>query len=195
MQTTDSSTSTSLLRRVQANDPEAWKRFAQVYAPLIYSWARQTGLKEYDAADVMQDTFRTLLSRLGSFRKQAPGDSFRGWLWTITRNKIRDHFRALASRPQPVGGTDQRNLLEAVPSVLSEETLEPGVSNSEVYLSRQLLLTVQAEFEPRTWQAFWEVVVQARQSADVANDLQMSIGAVYMAKSRVLKRLRQELGD
>lgn len=79
--------------------------------------------------------------------------------------------------------------------MLSEETLEPGVSNSEVYLSRQLLLTVQAEFEPRTWQAFWEVVVQARQSADVANDLQMSIGAVYMAKSRVLKRLRQELGD
>ncbi|QDU30660.1 RNA polymerase sigma factor RpoE [Anatilimnocola aggregata] len=190
---TDSNTSSSLLRRVQGNDPQAWLCLTQLYAPIVYSWARQTGLQEADAADVMQETFRVLVARVGAFRNSEPGETFRGWLWTITRNKIRDHFRELTGRPPAVGGTNQRLLLQDVPVKPPDETALGGVSVSESYLSGQLLRTVQAEFEPRTWQAFWQVVVEDRRPADVANDLQLSIGSVYMAKSRVLKRLRQEL--
>lgn len=195
---TKSSTSSSLLRRVQANDPVAWQVFAQIYAPVVYSWARQTGLQEADAADVVQETFRALVTRVGTFRKATPSDSFRGWLWTVTRNKIRDHFRNQAGRAPTVGGTDHRLLLEEIPEIPPDDSSRTGQAGSltcEAYLSHQVLLTLQAEFEPRTWQAFWEVAVQGRRPADVANELQMSIGAVYMAKSRVLKRLRQELSE
>jgi RNA polymerase sigma-70 factor (ECF subfamily) len=184
-----------LLKRVQASDPAAWQVFAQVYGPVVYSWVRQSGLQEADASDVVQETFRTLVTRIGTFRKANPGDSLRGGLWTITRNKIRDHFRHQAGRAQTVGGTDHRLLLEAIPDAPPDESSRTGPSASENYLHHHLLQTLQAEFEPRTWQAFWDVAVQGRRPADVANDLQMSIGAVYMAKSRVLKRLRQEMND
>jgi RNA polymerase sigma-70 factor (ECF subfamily) len=180
---------------VQASDPAAWRSLTDIYAPLVYSWARQTGLQEADAADVMQETFRALVARIGSFHKVQPGDSFRGWLWTITRNKIRDHFRAVASRPQATGGTDQRQLLESLPEAPPDEASRGNVPVSQAYVTQRLLQIVEAEFEPRTWRAFWEVVVGGRQPADVAVELGMSIGAVYMAKSRVLKRLRQDLGE
>jgi RNA polymerase sigma-70 factor (ECF subfamily) len=190
------SISSSLLRRVKGSDQQAWRDLTDIYAPLVYSWARQAGLQEADAADVLQETFRSVVLRISSFHKEGPEDSFRGWLWTITRNKIRDHFRAVAVRAPAVGGTDQRIALEALPAQppeLSGDT--ESNSRSDVYLSQRLLNHVQAEFEPRTWQAFWATAVDNRPAANVAAELQMSIGAVYMAKSRVLKRLRQELGE
>jgi RNA polymerase sigma-70 factor (ECF subfamily) len=188
-------TSTSLLQRVRTSDPQAWRKLADVYGPLVYAWARQTGLQEADAADVLQETFRSVFARIGSFRKERPADSFRGWLWTITRNKIRDHWRGAAGRAIAVGGTDQRLALEALPEVPPESSTDSGFATADAYLSQKLLPVIQAEFEPRTWQAFWQVTIENRRAADVAAELQMSVGAVYMAKSRVLKRLRQELSE
>ena len=91
----DDVTSTSLLGRAKAGEGEAWSRLVELYAPLLYEWSRRNGLQADDAADVAQDVFATVARKLDSFRRDRPGDSFRGWLWTIARNKINDHFRRL----------------------------------------------------------------------------------------------------
>lgn len=190
--TADSGTSSSLLRRAQARDPQAWRDLAAIYAPVVYSWARQTGLQEADAADVMQETFRAVVGRLAAFHKERAGDSFRGWLWTITRNKIRDHFRDASGRPQLPGAEDLGDLA-SVPTQPPEST--DGISATETWCVQQLLARAQGEFEPSTWRAFWETVVKDRRPADVAAELQLSLGAVYTAKCRVLKWLRREAAD
>ncbi len=83
----------------------AWQQIVQVYGPFVYNWARRTGLKPADAADVTQDTFVTISSRLANFDSRRHGASFRGWLWTITRNKAADHVRAQRQLPTPAGGS------------------------------------------------------------------------------------------
>src|SRR4051812_19850568 len=88
-------TSASLLDRIRADDPEAWRRFVQLYSPLVYSWCRRAGLNTEDTADLTQEVFRSVAGHVGSFRRDRPGDTFRGWLWTITRNKLRDFFRRM----------------------------------------------------------------------------------------------------
>jgi RNA polymerase sigma-70 factor (ECF subfamily) len=102
------SISSSLLERVRARDPQAWERLACLYGPLVYGWARQQGLQDADAGDVVQEVFGTVAARIADFRRDGPGASFRGWLWTITRNKLGDHFRRRASRPQAAGGKGVR---------------------------------------------------------------------------------------
>lgn len=188
------STSSSLLERARAQDPSAWQRLADLYGPLIYRWCRSVGLKPEDAADVVQDVFRSVAGHLGRFRKERPGDSFRGWLWTIARNKMRDHFRRRKDRPQAAGGTDaQRQMLNwAAPD-------EPSASSaSESRLGRtpvQLALeAIRGDFGENAWKAFWMTTIEQHSSQDVARELGMTANAVRLAKSRILKRLRQELG-
>src|SRR5438552_4671524 len=88
-----SSTSRSLLERVKARDARAWDQLVTLYSPLILHWCRRWDLEGHDAADVFQEVFQTLATQIGRFRKERPGDTFRGWLWTITRSKVHDHFR------------------------------------------------------------------------------------------------------
>src|SRR5262245_4007027 len=84
------STASTLLRKVRGQTPGAWERLFDLYSPLVYHWARQAGLQEADAADVVQEVFRSVVLHLPGFRRERPGDSFRGWLWTITQNKLHD---------------------------------------------------------------------------------------------------------
>lgn len=189
------STSTSLLERLKRREPLAWQRLCQLYSPLVYSWCRRFGVAQEDAADVAQEVFRAVHSHIAEFRRDEPGHSFRGWLWTITRNKIRDHFRSCAGRAQATGGTDaQLKMLE-----LPDDAVAPFGTSSDVWQAKSSLLSgleiVQAEFEDRTWQAFWRTVVDDQPTAQVAEELHMSVNAVRLAKSRVLRRLREEFGD
>src|SRR5690349_2186455 len=87
------STSSGLLERAQAHDERAWARLVDLYGPLVYHWCRRAGLRAEDSADLVQEVFRSVYSGLGGFRKDRPQDTFRGWLWTISRNKLRDHAR------------------------------------------------------------------------------------------------------
>ncbi len=100
-----SATSRGLLERVKVDDAAAWHRLVDLYAPLVYRWCRGFGLPEPDAADVFQDVFQAVASSIACFRKEKEGDTFRGWLRTITRNKIRDHFRIRGREPAGEGGT------------------------------------------------------------------------------------------
>src|SRR6185369_14090212 len=113
-------TSLTLLQRVQASQPAAWERLVDLYAPLVLHWCRRGGLNGQDADDVFQEVFRSVAEHVGDFRRDRPGDSFRGWLRTITRNKVLDYFRRQQQQAVAAGGSDmQRQLLE-VPEPLEE---------------------------------------------------------------------------
>jgi RNA polymerase sigma-70 factor (ECF subfamily) len=186
-------TSPSLLLRVQGRQPGAWERLVDLYAPLVYHWCRKAGLSAEDAEDVFQETFRALAQHINGFRRERPGDTFRGWLRTIARNKIHDHFRRQQGEPRAAGGTDAQLRLLAVPEPdLAEDPSEVGLLQRQV---RHLLESIRDEFEERTWQAFWKVQMEGRGTDEVGADLGMTPAAVRKAKFRVLRRLREELGD
>ncbi len=165
-----------------------------LYTPLVYAWCRQCSVSQVDAGDVMQEVFQAVHRTLDNFRRDRPGDTFRGWLWMITRNKVRDHFRAIGQRPQAAGGTTAHVMIEQLPE---EEPLTTsslvGTVQDSVFL-RGLEL-VKSEFEDKTWNAFWRFAVDGVKAVDVAEELEMSPGAVRKAKLRVMRRLKQELGE
>jgi len=186
---TFSSTSLSLLERACEQDPDAWRRLSRIYGPLVYRWARQAGLQENDASDLAQEVFGVVATRINAFRHDRPGDSFRGWLYSITRNKVRDHFRDLARRPDAAGGTQAYDKLNELP----QESTDQEISKATADLAHRALELMRVDFEPQSWQVAWRIIVEGDTPASIAYDLQMSVAAVYQAKSRVLRRLRQEL--
>ncbi len=193
---TGGSTSRSLLEDAGLAVPEAWERLVRLYAPLVASWCRRCGAAEQDVVDLLQDVFVSVAGNLDRFRKERPVDTFRGWLFTITRNKVRDHFRRRAAEPFAVGGSEALLKLNQIldPNMNSEllQLTDDGILDE---LLRKALESIRGEFHDRTWQAFWGVVVLGRATSDVAADLEMTPGSVRVAKSRVLLRLRRELGD
>lgn len=194
---TSRSTSRSLLVRLKADDPEAWQRLVTLYAPLVYHWCRKFGLPERDAADVFQEVVQSVATNIVKFRRDRPGDTFRGWLLTITRHKVSDHFRRQGDEPTAAGGTAAFRRLSEIPAELPpDETAEDvAVDNADRQLFRRALDLIRADFTERTWQAFWRVTVDGCSPSEVAIELSMSQGAIRVAKSRVLHRLRDELGD
>jgi RNA polymerase sigma-70 factor (ECF subfamily) len=188
-------TSRGLLERVKVDDEAAWYRLVDLYAPLVYRWCRRCDLAEQDAADVFQDVFQAVASHIAGFHKDKEGDTFRGWLRTITRNKVRDHFRKLGREPAGEGGTDAQIRLAALPAAASPAEDDSGEQRADRGLFGRALSQIRMEFEPRTWQAFWLTAVEGRAPNQVSAELDMSKGAVRVAKSRVLRRLRDLLGE
>lgn len=181
-------TSASLLDRIRASEPAAWSRFVDVYGPLVYEWCRRAGLQPADAADAGQEVFAAVARAIRAFRRDRPSDSFRGWLYVITRNKIADLRDARGVVAQ--GGTDALMRMAGVTDKVQPQECEPPVEASTTY--RRAIEAVRAEFEPTTWQAAWRVVVDGQRPAATAAELGLSVNAVYLAKSRVLRRLREE---
>lgn len=187
-------TSVTLLGRLKSNDPKAWERLSELYGPLVYSWARRAGLQPEDAADVTQMVFQSVFTGFVHFRKDRPSDRFRDWLWTITRHRVIDHIRKLRSAAVGTGGSDAQVQWQQLPEDLFPEEADASTEASEtILLVRRALELVRAEFENKTWLACLRTTIDGASVADVANELEMTVGAVYVARSRVLKRLRQEL--
>src|SRR5262245_3318945 len=174
----------SLLERLRTGQAGAWERLARLYGETVYVWCRRAGVSEADAADVSQEVFAAVARHVADFRRERPGDSFRGWLWTITRNKVRDHWRRRADRAHAAGGTTAQEVMHQVPEPASPDA-EAGGEAGPGDLYRRALELIQSEFEERTWRAFLMATVEARPPADVAAELGMTPGAVYIAKSRV----------
>jgi RNA polymerase sigma-70 factor (ECF subfamily) len=189
------SPSPSLLFRVRARDGDAWHRLLQLYGPLVYSWCRHAGLQLSDATDVGQEVFVAVAQGLAAFRRDRPGDSFRGWLYGITRHKLGDHWRRQAHQPQAEGGSDARTRLAQLEAEESSSSAVEPAENDRRRLRHRALELVRPEFTERTWQAFWRMTVQERSAAEVAAALGMSANAVHIAKSRVLRCLREEFGE
>jgi RNA polymerase sigma-70 factor (ECF subfamily) len=135
-----------------------------------------------------------------TFHRDRPGDTFRGWLRSITKNKVHDHFRKRQHEPQAAGGTEAKMWWSEVPDISSDVANESvDEESTDLDLAQPLfcraLALIQGNFEESTWRAFWGVVVEGRSPQEVAADLAMTPVAVRVAKCRVLHRLRQELGD
>jgi RNA polymerase sigma-70 factor (ECF subfamily) len=188
----NSETSSSLLYRARGRDPEAWQRLSELYGPVVYGWVRAAGIREHDAADIVQDVFQAVFTSLNRFRQDKPTDRFRDWLWTITRRRAIDLVRKRATQPAGAGGEEAQALLNELPERLPEQA-GPESATAHADLVRRALDLVRPEFADHTWQACMQTAVEGRRPTDVAADLEMSIGAVYVARSRVLKRLRKEL--
>jgi RNA polymerase sigma-70 factor (ECF subfamily) len=186
----------TLIEQIRGHDQEAWRRVVDLYAPLIRFWCRRWGIQGEDAEDVLQEVFQAVAVGLRDFRRDREGDSFRGWLRGIARNKVLDVFRRNAARGQ--GGTDfYRRSLEVPGPADPEGDADPdpdeGHVVGEVY--RQALELVRLEFEDRTWKAFWRAAVEGQAPAIIAEDLGVTPAAVRQAKSRVLRRLKEVLGE
>ena len=188
------STSRSLLERLRADETDAWDRLVELYAPLVLYWCRRSPLNDQDAADVFQEVFQTVATRIQDFRKREQGDSFRGWLRTITRSKIVDHHRRGKRQPRGVGGSSvQRRWNEVEAHEPQEDSADDRVVMSD--LLRSALERIREHFRETTWRAFWGTAIDGRPHRDVAEELGLSPGAARVAKSRVLQRLRAELGE
>jgi len=190
-----SATSRSLLDRVKADEPRAWERLIDLYAPLVLHWCRRQNLQDQDIADVFQEVFRAVLVYVGTFRKERKEDTFRGWLRRITQNKLHDYFRKLGRDAIGEGGSSAQKRLARLPAPEAPENDAISEDIAERGLFARALDHIRGEFEERTWAAFWQTTVAGRAAKDVAADLGMTSGAVRVAKSRVLHRLREELGD
>ena len=182
-------TSPSLIRRVQADDPRAWRTVVELYSPLLALWCRRWGLQHADAENVVQDSFAALSRSVGQLRLDRTGATFRGWLWTVALNKARDVWREAAAGEVGVGGSAAGRWLECVEA---EPDDTPSNEVEQAALVRRALELLACEFQPNTWQAFLQVVLDGRCPADVATELGMTPNAVYVAKSKVLTRLRSE---
>jgi RNA polymerase sigma-70 factor (ECF subfamily) len=185
------STSSAWLAKLQQREPEAWHRLVHLYGPLVYAWCRQHGLQPPDAADVVQEVYRSVAVAVADFQR-TPDGSFRGWLWTITRNKLNDYFRRLATQPPAPGGSDAQQRLLALPE---SDAAEPNEVSNTARLVQRALARIKPEVAEHTWQAFWRTAVDGLSPPEVAVELGLSADNVRQAKSRVLRRLRQELGD
>jgi RNA polymerase sigma-70 factor (ECF subfamily) len=190
----DDSTSTSLISRVRRNDQSAWARLVQLYSALVYRWCARCGFQPADIDDICQDVFRSVHRGLPNFRKEQPGDSFRAWLRTITMNRIRDK---VGKRPIiGEGGSSAAAMIAEIPNPDN-----PASDDNEMELSilfRRLMGIIRQEFEETSWQAFWRMVIEEQPVSAVAADLGMTPNAMYLAKSRILRRLRivlEELGE
>ncbi|MEQ1830199.1 MAG: RNA polymerase sigma factor, partial [Pirellula sp.] len=155
------STSISLLQRASGGESNAWQRVVQIYGPLVYSWARRTGLQPQEAADVTQETFLAVYKRLPSFRSDRPGSTFRGWLRTITQNKAADLIRERIREPKVHDGTANLIALESLcarseplnqDSSSLSESCHDEESDKRVVL-RRILAILRGNFEKNTWQA------------------------------------------
>jgi RNA polymerase sigma-70 factor (ECF subfamily) len=183
----------SLLERLRADDAAAWRRLMDLYRPLVLFWCARGGVSSDDAEDIAQGVFTAAATGLGGFRRDRPGDTFRGWLRAITRNQILLHFRRNRGTVPAAGGSDAwRNLEE----IAERPCVDDDGEDSEVgRVYRRAVEQVRGEFEDRTWQAFWLVAIEGRAPAHLVETLGMSAAAIRQAKSRVLRRLKQEMGE
>jgi RNA polymerase sigma-70 factor, ECF subfamily len=186
------STSLTLLDRIRSHDEEAWRRTIFLYTPLVTYWCFQKGIRQDDVDDVAQEVFRAVVTGIERFRHDRPGDTFRGWLRGVTSNKALAWLCRNRDQPSAEGGTEAGLIIGNIPVDQEDETDDPGQLAG---LYQRALDLVKNEFEARTWQAFWRVAIEHHETADVARELGLSTASVRQSKSRVLRRLREELGD
>lgn len=178
-------TSSSLLEQLRQSSDPAWDSFARLYTPLLFSWTRRLGLREQAAADLVQEVFVVLLHKLPQFRYDRDR-SFRGWLWSVLRSTWLDLCKRRGTAEPEANGVFPE-------PICPDGTEDVDEAEYRQYLVRRAMQIMQSDFQPATWQACWEHVVNDRPAAEVAAELGISAGAVYVATNRVLCRLRQEL--
>jgi RNA polymerase sigma-70 factor (ECF subfamily) len=179
-----------LLRLRDPADDEAWRVFVDTYTPLVYGYCRRRGLQPNDVADVTQDVMTEVCRSIPEFSYRPERGRFRDWLATVTRSQLLKFLRRDQRAGKGTGGPDADDLIRqlAAPEAdtLWDEAFRARVL--EVALKR-----IRPEFEESTWRAFERTWIDGQDPARVSAEVGLSVGAVYVAKSRVLKRLREEV--
>jgi RNA polymerase sigma-70 factor (ECF subfamily) len=186
-------TSASLLERLRrAPDAGSWKRLVDLYTPLLQGWLRRHLVPPDDVDDLVQEVMAVLVRELPNFHYDRQRGSFRGWLRTILVNRLRMYWRSRQTRPLATGDSDLARKLD--------DLADPHSALSQLWdrehdrhVARQLLEMIEKEFEPASWRAFQRLALEGAEPLAVAAELGMSVNAVYLAKYRVLRRLRQEV--
>ena len=187
-------TSLSLLQRLRReSDPGSWQRLVDLYSPVLRDWLRRASLQPQDVDDLVQEVFSVLVKELPRFHYEPDRGTFRGWLRTIVANRLRAFYRSRQSRPMATGGDfgQMADQLEDPHSDLSQLWNQ----EHDRHVSRRLLELIKPNFESTTWQAFQRVTLDGAKPVEVAKELGISTNAVYIAKSRVMRRLRQEMQE
>jgi RNA polymerase sigma-70 factor (ECF subfamily) len=189
-----SATSLSLLERLRRDPADsAWGQLDEVYRPLIRIWlSRVPGLRD-DLDDVAQEVMLVLVREIPRFERQREG-SFRAWLRQVTVNRVREHWRQRGRQPRVgLGDADGETFLSRLEDPSSDLAAQWDREHDRQVFNR-LLETVRADFQPATWEAFRRFALDGVPAARVAAELGTTENAVLLAKSRVLKRLREEAG-
>lgn len=186
-------TQPSLLVRLRdAGDELAWSQFVDLYGPLVYGWLRRQGLQDADVADLTQDVLRLVSAAVKTFEYDPRQGTFRGWLFTVVRNRLRTFWQREAGRGQGEGGSAAIEMLHAVADESPDAEAEWNAA-----FERQLFHCaadiIRDDFAEATWQAFWRTAVEGQAGRAVAADLGLTPAAVYLARSRVMARLKEQV--
>ena len=181
----------SLLIRAQAGEENAWKDLTDLYRPLIIGWLNRQGVPASDLEDLSQDILLSVVKHLPTFEHSGRRGAFRAWLRTIVCSRTADYWRAIDAGTQASGGSGATAALQQIADPDSDLNRQWDEEHDR-YVLDCLLDLVEEEFEPATLQAFRRLALDGASGAEVAQELGQSVAAVYVAKSRVLQRIRQE---
>ena len=184
---------TLLVRIRDARDQEAWGRFVDLYGPLVYGFLHKRGLQDADAADLTQDVMRQVATAVHSLEYDSARGSFRGWLFTVVQNRLTDHWRREGRRERGAGDTDAQQQLNEVPQPGGLDASAQWDADYERQLFQYAANIVKQDFTDSTWQAFWKTAVDERPGKEVADEVGMTVAAVYLAKGRVMTRLKEQV--
>ena len=162
-----------------------------LYGPVVYGFARKRGLQDADAADLMQEVMRSVSSSIGQLEYDRKRGSFGGWLFTITRNKVFNFLSARRIRPQGSGDSATNQMLNSHPD--ASDASDEWEREYQRRLTALAMERIKREFQENTWRAFWLTAVEGIAAPEAARQVGLSTGAVYVAKSRVLARLNDEV--
>jgi RNA polymerase sigma-70 factor (ECF subfamily) len=181
-----------LLRLRDARDRQAWEEFVEVYAPLVYGFARKHGLQDADAADLTQEVLQAVSAGVGRLDYDPRRGSFRGWLFTLVRNRLRNALARQRRECRGSGDTAAQLALEACPAP-EQSPLALWEQEYEERLFAWAAGQVRDTVQDSTWRAFWLTAVEGKSGKEVAEFLGLTTAAVYLAKRRVLTRLKEEI--
>ena len=187
---TVSSVTSSLLKRAKANDQDAWHALIEVHGDAVYNWCRRRGLDATTARDISQEVFKSVAASLDRFDRQRDSDSFRGWLYKITINKIRDHWRKTNKEPVASGGSDAQRAMHDIEFDGEEESAASDVKAQFL----RMMEFVKGRFNETHVEAFCRVFLEGQDPGDVATDLGMARHNIYNIRSRILRELKREFG-
>jgi RNA polymerase sigma-70 factor (ECF subfamily) len=183
----------SLLERLRHQpDDQSWKRLVDLYTPLLLRWLRHAGVEGCDADDLVQEVFSVLVRKLASFEHNQRRGAFRRWLHTIVINHVRGYWKSRKTTPETADSSQVHEELERLQDPASELN-QLWDREHDAFLARRLLQLLERDFTPSTWKAFCRVMLDGAKPAEVAAELGLSVNAVLLAQSRVLRRAREEI--
>ena len=183
-----------LVRLRDARDDGAWGQFVELYAPLVFGFARKHGLQDADAADLTQVVLQAVSGGIRGFDYDPRRGSFRGWLFTVVRNKLRNLVAAQKRSGRGTGDTDAQRRLQDLPAREADQTAwweQEYERRVFAWAAEQVL----GSFSESTWQAFWQTAIEGKTGPQVARQLGMSVAGVYLAKGRVMARLKEVIRE